>query len=140
MSVPVESSSLASVMARYRFAYLMTTNADGAPHAVAVSAVLEGCDLVVSGIGRRTRINAVERPAVGLVWPPQSILEYSLIVDGRATVVGERLRITPTRAVLHRPGPPPQTKASGVCTSDCAELDLLPARGLANPASARPSE
>ena len=124
MSIPVELSSLAEAIARYRFAYLMTTNAKGAPHAVAVSAVLEKGELVVNGIGRRTRENALARPAVGLVWPPQSLADYSLIVDGEAKIIGELLRITPTRAVLHRPAPSPQPKAPGACGSDCVELEL----------------
>jgi len=123
MSIPVESSNLASVIARYRFAYLMTTNANSAPHAVAVSAVLQGRELVVKGIGRRTRENALERPAVGLVWPPQSESDYSLIIDGQAIIVGELLRITPVRAVLHRPAPSCQPDAPGACESDCVELD-----------------
>jgi hypothetical protein len=124
MSIPVELTSLASVIARYRFAYLMTTSAKGAPRAVAVAAVLQGGELVVNGIGRRTRENALARPVVGLVWPPQSEADYSLIIDGQAAVTGESLRITPTRAVLHRPLPSPEPNASGVCGSDCVELDL----------------
>ena len=95
MSIPVELSSLANVITRYRFAYLMTTSAKGAPRAVAVAAVLQGGDLVVNGIGRRTRENALARPAVGLLWPPQSAADYSLIVDGQAVVTDESLRITP---------------------------------------------
>lgn len=124
MSIPVELSSLANVITRYRFAYLMTTNAKGVPHAVAVSAVLQGCELVVNGIGRRTRENALARPAVGLVWPPQSESDYSLIIDGQATVAGEVLRITPVRAVLHRPASPRQPNASEASGSDCVELGL----------------
>lgn len=122
MSIPVELSSVAREMARYGFAYLMTTNARGAPHAVAVVAEVQGGDLVVNGIGRHTRENALARPVVGLVWPPPSLAEHSLIVDGQATVVGESLRITPTRAVLHRPAPAPTPRAPGTCQSDCVEL------------------
>jgi len=124
MSIPVELSNLASEIARYRFAYLMTTNGDGAPHAVAVIAAVQGGELVVDGIGRRTRSNALERPIVGLVWPPQSEAGYSLIVDGQAAVAGASMRIAPSRAVLHRPAPTPAPKPSGTCASDCVELDL----------------
>ncbi|HEX6016542.1 MAG TPA: hypothetical protein VFZ28_00425 [Burkholderiaceae bacterium] len=124
MSIPVEFSNLASEIARYRFAYLMTTNGDGAPHAVAVFAGLQGGEVVVDGIGRRTRENALQRPVVGLVWPPQSEAGYSLIVDGQAAVVGASMRISPSRAVLHRPAPLPEPKPPGTCTSDCVELDL----------------
>ena len=124
MSILVQLPGLANVITRYRFGYLMTTSAKGAPHAVAVAAVLQGGDLVVNGIGRRSRENALARPAVGLVWPPQSEADYSLIVDGQAAVTGESLRITPTRAVLHRPAPSPEPNASEACGSDCVELDL----------------
>lgn len=124
MSIPVETSNLADVITRYRYAYLMTTTAHGAPHAVAVFAVLQDGDLIVDRVGRRTRENALARPAVGLVWPPESAEDYSLIVDGHAEVVGEQMRITPTRAVLHRSAPSPRPKASGACGSDCVELDL----------------
>ena len=117
-------TSFANVITRYRFAYLMTTSAKGTPHVAPVAAVLQGGDLVVNGIGRRTRENALARPAVGLIWPPQSEADYSLIVDGQAVVSGASLRITPTRAVLHRPAPSPEPNVSGVCGSDCVELDL----------------
>ncbi|MGE3928442.1 MAG: pyridoxamine 5'-phosphate oxidase family protein [Lautropia sp.] len=124
MSIPVELQDLADVMARYRFAYLMTTRAEGAPHAVAVAVLLQDGALVVNGIGRRTRENLLARPAVGLVWPPQSEADYSLIVDGQAAVAGESLRITPTRAVLHRPAPRPGPAVPGACGSDCVELGV----------------
>ncbi|HXE21453.1 MAG TPA: hypothetical protein VN617_03870 [Rhodoferax sp.] len=124
MSIPVELSNLADAMARYRFAYLLTANPKGAPHAVAVTPVLQGRELVVSGVGRRTRENAQQQSAVGLVWPPQSEADYSLIVDGTATAAGELLRIAPTRAVLHRPAPSAQGKAPGGCVSDCVEIEL----------------
>lgn len=124
MSSPVTLPSLANVILRYRFAYLMTTSAKGAPHAAPVAAVLQGGDLVVNGIGRRSRENALARPAVGLIWSPPSEADYSLIVDGQAVVTGEALRITPTRAVLHRPAPSPAPNGSGGCGSDCVELDL----------------
>jgi len=124
MSIPVDLSNLASEIARYRFAYLMTANDNGAPHAVAVAAGLQAGELVVDGIGSHTRVNALQRPAVGLVWPPRSESGYSLIVDGQAAVVGTSLRITPTRAVLHRPAPAPEPRPPGACASDCVELDL----------------
>lgn len=121
MSIPVELPKLADAIARYRFAYLMTASEHGAPHVVAVVPVLQGGELAVSNTGRRTRENAQRQSAVGLVWPPQSESDYSLIVDGTAAVSGELLRITPTRAVLHRPAPSAQPKAGG-CASDCVEL------------------
>ncbi|MCC7039791.1 MAG: hypothetical protein IT516_05725 [Burkholderiales bacterium] len=122
MGTTSQAPHLADVIGRYRFAYLMTTNAKGAPHAVMVSAALQGDQLVVAGIGRRTRENATARAAVGLVWPPGVESEHSLIVDGAATIVGDSMRIAPTRAVLHRSAPrdPPDPTVS--CVSDCVEL------------------
>lgn len=122
MSISVDVSKLAETMARYRFAYLLTASDRGAPHAVAVTPVLEGGELVVEDTGRRTRDNAVQRPAVALVWPPEAASDYSLIVDGHAVVARGPLRITPTRAVLHRPAPPRPPAAPGACGSDCVEL------------------
>ena len=39
------------------------------------------------------------------LWPPARADDYSLIVDGHATVEGETVHITPERAVRHRPAP-----------------------------------
>jgi hypothetical protein len=122
MSIPVDLPGLAEVMERYRFAYLLTSNESGAPHAVAVTAVLEGGALLVHETGRRTRDNALRRPDVALVWPPQSESDYSLIVDGRAGAADGALRITPLRAVLHRPAPPREPAAPGACGSDCVKI------------------
>ena len=127
MSIPVELSKLADAMARYRFAYLMTASANGAPRAIAVVPELQGGELIVHSTGRRTRENVQRQSAVGLVWPPQSESDYSLIVDGTATVTGEQLHITPTGAVLHRPAPSAQAnKAPGGCASDCVKLESGP--------------
>lgn len=124
MSIPVELKGLAEVMSRYRFAYLMTVTDQGTPHAVQATATLQDSELVVNNIGSRTRHNALARPLVGLVWPPQSEADYSLIVDGQVTVIGESLRITPTRAVLHRPRTSPSPDKQGSCGSDCVEISL----------------
>lgn len=122
MSIPVDLTKLAETIARYRFAYLLTSSERGAPHAVAVTAVLQGDHLVVGDTGRRTQQNAQRRPDVALVWPPQSEADYSLIVDGRAEVADGVVRITPARAVLHRAAPPSQPATPGACGSDCVEI------------------
>lgn len=124
MSIPVELQTLAGIVHDYRSAYLMTNSEKGAPHAVQVAAVLEGGDVVVSTVGRRTRDNALARPAVGLLWPPKAEGDYSLIVDGEARVEGDAIRIKPTRAVLHRPSSAPRAPAEGSCASDCVELSV----------------
>ena len=124
MSIPVELRELRNAIAQYRFAYLLTSSADAAPHAVAVVPVLDGDSLVVQGVGRRTRDNLLARPAVGLVWPPCSEAAYSLIVDGQAAMDDDVLRIVPTRAVLHRPAPRAAAVESSACESDCMEVKL----------------
>lgn len=135
MSIAVELQQLQAVIERYRFAYLLTRNPDGAPHAVAVSPVLEAGRLRVSGLGRRSRAFAQASPAVGLLWPPQAEGGHSLIVDGQAVLDGEVLRVTPTRAVLHRPAPPERPPVPGACGADCVELGLPPGDGLRTPSS-----
>jgi hypothetical protein len=122
MSIPVELPKLGEAMARYRFAYLLTAGERGAPHALAVTPLLQGGELVVNEAGRRTRDNAQQRPDVALVWPPLSESDYSLIVDGQAVVAGAGLRIAPVRAVLHRPAASDKPAAPGACGSDCVEI------------------
>ena len=129
MSVPVDVNRVAEEMAKYPFAYLMTSATDGRPHAVAVSPVVDGNRLVVTGAGNTTRANARERPAVALVWPPTGIDEYSLIVDGDAQVDGETVTVSSTRAVLHRPAPAPEGAHGSSCGSDCVPLESTPVEG-----------
>ena len=70
--------------------------------------------------------NATARPNVSLLWPPNELGGYSLIVDGDVTHTegtgnGDNVVVVrPSRAVLHRPadGPAP---ADG-CGADCVPL------------------
>lgn len=129
--------NLADAVDAYDFAYLLTVDDGGHPHAVAVRPRLVGGHIGLTDAGSKSRRNLRERSVVSLVWPPGSIDKYSLIVDGSAVVgLGERIEITPTRAVLHRPGvpgdiaDPSASGGAGVpggavgCASGCRELDL----------------
>lgn len=120
MSIAVPTDELATTVARFGFAYMVTIGDDGRPHVVAVTPVPNGTALLVGDLGRRTRANVSARPEVTLVWPPASAGEHSLIVDGSAAGSGDALTITPTRAVLHRPAPAPD--AGSGCGSDCVEI------------------
>jgi len=124
MSIPVAIDALrAATDERGPGAYVLTVSDDGRPHAVHASWRWEG-DALAADVGQRTAANATARPAVSLLYPARSDRDYSLIVDGVATVaVGEapRLRITPTTAVLHRPAPAPAPAASS-CGADCVPL------------------
>ncbi len=124
MSVPVALSELAKVLENYRFAYLLTTSDDGRPHVLAVTPGVEGANLGIGGVGRRTAHNISARSDVTLLWPPSDVDEYSLIVDGRAALEGTRTSVQPVRAVLHRPAPGPEPAEAGSCTSDCIEVPL----------------
>lgn len=125
MSIAVARHELAEAVRRFGFAYLVTVGAEAAVHVVAVPTAVRDDALVVTGLGRRTRANLAERTAVTLVWPPPEPGGHSLIVDGDGALDGDELRVTPTRAVLHRPAPadtPTPAPADGACAADCVRL------------------
>lgn len=122
MSIAVPIDKLRDEIAGLaRAPYLLTVTAEGRPHAVAV-AVTATADALVMRAGGKTTANAARSPLVSLVWPADEAGGYSLIVDGDAAVGdGGDIRITPTGAVLHRPGPAPSSSPSA-CGSDCIPL------------------
>jgi len=127
MSIPVPIEQLRRASdERGGRAYLLTVTDDARPHAVHLALRWEG-DALAAEVGKRTARNAAARPAVSLLYPAQRLDEYSLIVDGTAVVDGERLLVTPTKAVLHRPAAAPDPAAA--CAHDCVPLlDTAPER------------
>jgi hypothetical protein len=125
----------AALAERGRGAYLLTVSADARPHAVHLGVAWDG-DVLTVDVGNRSAANAAAHPVVSLLFPLRSADDYSLIVDGVAAVDREtdfrRLRITPTKAVLHRPAAVPDPTSS--CSADC--VPILPARD-ARPTRAR---
>jgi hypothetical protein len=116
MSIPVEMDEVRAVAANQApFAYLLTVSDDASPHAVAIRPAIGGAEITFEA-GKRSCANAHARPSVSLLWPPARPDDYSLIVDGTASVDGSTVRITPQRAVRHRPAP-----GGG---SDCAPVAL----------------
>jgi hypothetical protein len=116
MSIRVELNELREVAAgQAQFAYLLTVSDDQSAHAVAITPRIGDTSITLDA-GRRSCANVGERPNVSLLWPPAEPGDYSLIVDGRATVDGSLVEITPERAVRHRPAP-----GGG---SDCAPVTL----------------
>ena len=111
-------------------AYVLTVSDDGRPHAVLTPVHWDG-DVLVADVGRRSAANATARPAISLLYPGRSDDDYSLILDGTATVVsgdaGSRLRVTPTAAVLHRPAATRDATATS-CDADCVPLVTPPRR------------
>jgi hypothetical protein len=105
VSIPVDLDELASVAAAQApFAYLLTVSDRESAHAVAVTVLIADGELVCSA-GRTSCANASARPSVSLLWPPGAPGDYSLIVDGTATVSDSEVRVAPSRAVRHRPAP-----------------------------------
>jgi hypothetical protein len=105
VSIPVELAALPEQISRSGpSAILVTTAADGRPHVCSVLVAFEHDDLVMR-VGRGSRTNAAERPAVTIVWPAAIDDDYCLIVDAAARNVppdAETLVVQPTSAVLHR--------------------------------------
>lgn len=124
MSIGVAIGQLASTMANYRFAYLLTVTNDGRAHAVAVTPSVSGDTLLLEGAGTKSRANAAQRPSVSLVWPPAQADDYTLIVDGQSSESGDGLAISPTRAVLHRPHAGGPGSPTG-CDSDCVPIGAV---------------
>jgi hypothetical protein len=109
-------------------AYIVTVSERGAPHAVYVP-VRWDTDGLVAEVGAQTAANAAARPQVSLLYPVRTAGDYSLIVDGAATVEavadGRFVRVRPIKVVLHRPGPSPDPASS--CGADCVPLPVPPA-------------
>ena len=93
---------LAERLASYPWGYLMTVRDDGRAQSLAVpTAWVDGA--LVATVGTGTGRNATARPGVTMVFPGTTGRDFSLLVDGDATLDGDRLSIVPTWAVLHRP-------------------------------------
>ncbi len=130
MSIPIPLDRLrAALDERDGRAYVLTVSDDGRPHVVHGAIRWEG-DTLAADVGGRSAANAAARPSVSLLCPVRSDGDYSLIVDGHAAVVShenrQRLLVTPTKAVLHRPARTPDP--SSACDADCVPL-LSPTSG-----------
>ena len=102
-------------------AFLVTVSPRGTPHVVSAVLRPQGDELAVE-VGRTSRANATAHPVVTLLWSPGAGGDYSLIVDGLAAVEAQRVRVRPTKVVLHRPGPSPDPASS--CGADCVPVPL----------------
>ena len=109
MSIAVPLDELADRLASYPWGYLVSVRDDGRAQSLAVpTRYVDGA--LVATIGRGTASNATARPNVTMLFPGPTGEEFSLIVDGDATVDGDHLAMAPTWAVLHRPAlQPPGT-------------------------------
>ena len=102
MSIPVAIAELPTTLAQYPWGYVVTVGPSLRAHSLAVPTRWSDGALHAT-VGRSTCANVAERPEITMVFPHPQPGEYSLIVDGTATVAGDVLAFTPTSAVLHRP-------------------------------------
>ncbi len=116
MSHPVDLEELDAALRRYgSHAFLLTTSDDLRPHVSHVTVELTAGTLTC-GAGRTTGTNASARPMVSLLWPAPEEGDFSLIVDGDASLDGDVLSVKPSGAIRHRPASNPD------CTVDCEPL------------------
>ena len=111
----------AAVSERGPGAYVVTVTMDGRPH-VTYAPVRWADNRLTAEVGDQTARNAQARPTVTVLFPVRSADDYSLIVDGSATIEadGHNLSFAPTKAVLHRPGAPADPASS--CGADCVPV------------------
>lgn len=121
MSIEVAADELAKTVEGFAFAYLLTLGDRPRPHVGAVNATVADRVVRVQPVGRTAMRDVGSHDAVTLLWPPSDPGGYSLIVDGTAKPVGDRIDVVPQRAVLHRPAPS-TADAGSSCSSDCVEL------------------
>lgn len=101
MSIRVELPDIPHQLDRFGpVGFLVTVGDDGRAHPASVKVTADGGTLR-TGAGRRTVANIAARPDVTLLWAGP-LEGFGLIVDGRATVEGDAIVITPTSAILHK--------------------------------------
>lgn len=144
MSVKVELSDVERTAAGLAVAYLLTAGDGGRVHLVAVTPQFGDRTITVGGVGRHTVANVQGCGRATLLWTPANPTDYSLIVDGDATLqdadadlgadagvdrggeerASERtepavISIVPTKAILHRPAVDPAGRRVG---NDCVDV------------------
>src|SRR3954452_17417319 len=104
MSIPVDIAHLEKALADFGAGYLLTVGGDATVKVVTVEPTVRDGLVLVGGPGKGTIANLAANRTVTLVFPPPLPKGFTLLVDGTAAVDGEDVRVTPTGAVLHRPG------------------------------------
>lgn len=123
MSIKVDVADIARTLRDFDLAYLISVDPQGRPKVIAVQLQVEGAALVSLHGSRGTAANLESNRSVTVLCPPREPSGMSLLIDGQASAEGERFRITPESAILHRPAPPGSApKPEGECRNDCEPL------------------
>jgi hypothetical protein len=100
MSIPVSVDELDEQLKRFgAIGYLVTVGDSGRPHVVSVRITANGSGLW-GVVGNRSAANAAVRADVVLMFGPHE--GFTLLVDGRASVMDNTIDVVPVSAVLHR--------------------------------------
>lgn len=119
--------SLASAVPTGASVYMITVTPDGQAHVspTAAATITSEDTIALPELGRRTRANLTAGSGATVLWSPADSGEYTLIVDGAATLDDKGGLVTPKRAVLHRPGKPaPTSSNNSACGNDCMGVPL----------------
>ncbi|BBZ65945.1 hypothetical protein MINS_13740 [Mycolicibacterium insubricum] len=120
----VDLDRLAVALDEYQQAFLVTVGDDHRPHSVLVDPVLTGGVFDLGPFGGHTATNITAHSIVTILWPPREPGGYALMVDGRASpTTPGTLRVTPTRALLHRRAKPGSAVAELGCLHDCVVFE-----------------
>jgi hypothetical protein len=121
VSIVVDLDRLGSALADRSYGYLLTTSGDTVKAVTVTASVVDGdVDIPVGSSGSARNLS--ENPAATLLFPPADAGGYSLIVDGTARATDHGFRLTPARAVLHRPADHaagPTHAHDSACGHDC---------------------
>jgi hypothetical protein len=118
MSIPVELSDLARVLADHGDGYLLTGGARGVK-AITVTARVDGDVLRIPGGSAGTSANLEADPTATLLFPPREPRGHTLLIDGTAETVDDGFVLTPASSVLHRPADHADGEATGSSGSAC---------------------
>jgi len=123
MSAHVDLDQLAAALDDFTFAYLVTVNEGHRAHVVTVDPRFAEGIFIIDAAGDRTSTNLARHHDVTIIWPPGDPGGYTLLVDGRAELSSGTIKITPSRAVLHRPAAPETKQSTPGCLHDCVPLE-----------------
>lgn len=127
MSIPVAAKDILKTINEYGSStYLISATADNHPHVANLTFTIDKNDLILT-VGKRGTKNLENCPQITMLWPPNELGGYSLIIDGMASKQedldgsGSVWKISFDSGILHRPAQNPANNDSS-CGSDCQTI------------------